>query len=137
MANPGYPQQKFEPPPAYPDANAPGQDFVGFHPPPPPHTTTTTTVITGQPLIARTVVTGYAVPATHFPCRLECPHCHADVSTNVQYETGNMAHVAALVLCLFGCWLGCCLIPYCVDGCKDTVHTCPSCGRHLGVVKRL
>ncbi|VDP75949.1 unnamed protein product [Echinostoma caproni] len=33
--------------------------------------------------------------------------------------------------------LFCCLIPFCVDGCKDAVHTCPQCHATLGAYKRL
>jgi len=39
------------------------------------------------------------------------------------------------VLC-FRCWL-CSCIPFCVDDCKDIVHTCPSCGFVLGRHRRL
>jgi hypothetical protein len=39
------------------------------------------------------------------------------------------------VMALVGCWLGCCLIPFCVDDCKDTTHTCVNCQRVIGQKK--
>jgi len=134
---PGYPtDQKYEAPPPY------FEQGQGAMPQPPPagfvnpghihHTTAT--VITTEP--THVLVTGYAIPRAHESVRIDCPYCRADVTTSVNYDTGMMAHLFALILCVIGCW-PCCLIPYCVDGCKDTTHQCPACGRHLGVVKRL
>ena len=34
-------------------------------------------------------------------------------------------------------FLGCCLIPFCIDSCKDAVHTCPCCGQVVGRYQRL
>ena len=35
------------------------------------------------------------------------------------------------------CWLGCCLIPFCLDGCKDVIHSCPNCHARLGSYRRM
>ena len=35
------------------------------------------------------------------------------------------------------CWLGCCLIPFCIDSCKDVIHTCPNCRAPIGKFNRL
>ena len=41
---------------------------------------------------------------------------------------------------LFGCSFSfwCCApIPFCVDACKDVVHSCPACGKMMGVHRRM
>lgn len=38
---------------------------------------------------------------------------------------------------LYRLWLGCCLIPFCVDGCKDVVHSCPNCRHTIGKFNRM
>ncbi|KAL7641528.1 UNVERIFIED_CONTAM: hypothetical protein RMT77_007399 [Armadillidium vulgare] len=63
---------------------------------------------------------------------LICPHCHYEVTTNIKKEPSNLAYVSCLLLCLFGCFCGCCLIPLFMDSCKATEHTCPHCNRLLG-----
>ncbi|KAJ8319484.1 hypothetical protein KUTeg_004575 [Tegillarca granosa] len=114
-AHPGYPQQGYGQPPqtGYP------------HQPPPPAPGSTTYVVSQ----AVTVVS----PGVQFrdvPVRTVCPACKAEVITSVHFETGTLTWVVCLVLLFFGLWLSCCLIPFCIDGCKDAAHSCPNC-RHL------
>ena len=33
-------------------------------------------------------------------------------------------------------FLGCCLLPFCIDGLKDVEHMCPNCGKVCGVCRR-
>ena len=66
-----------------------------------------------------------------------CPSCHSTITTTTVYETGTLCWVICLIMLLFGLWLGCCLIPFCVDGCKDVVHKCPNCNALIGRYKRL
>jgi len=66
------------------------------------------------------------------PSRIKCPHCSEDVYTRVHKEPGAGTHVAAGVICLLGCWAGCCLIPYCVPDCQDSRHVCPKCNSTIG-----
>lgn len=80
-----------------------------------------------------------------------CPQCRASIQTTVKYEPSTKTHLFAGLLCLMGCWGGCCLIPYCVDSCQAAEHSCksflslfrwrflswmqfsgPSCGVYLG-----
>ena len=53
-----------------------------------------------------------------FPRRIVCQFCGYEVITGVDQTVGLGTHVIALGLCFVGCW-PCCLIPYCVDDCKD------------------
>lgn len=34
-------------------------------------------------------------------------------------------------------WLGCQLLPFCVESCKDVRHTCPNCRHYIGTFDRL
>ena len=75
-AQPGYgqPQQQF------------GQQQQQAH----------TTVVVGQP---QTVLVQQFREA---PVNTQCPHCHAQVITATQYETGTFAWIICLVLCIVG-----------------------------------
>nr|AEW43450.1 lipopolysaccharide-induced TNF-alpha factor [Solen grandis] len=109
--NPAYPQQ----PAQY---NTPGQSGQ-------------TTVVLQQPT--------YPV-IQHFresPIRIKCQFCQADVVTSTYMETGTLTWVACFIIAIVGCWLGCCLIPFCMDGCKDVVHQCPNCRQQVGRYNRM
>ncbi|XP_053392415.1 cell death-inducing p53-target protein 1 homolog isoform X3 [Mercenaria mercenaria] len=126
---PGYPQGGYPPGPgpqqggypagpgqyqgAYPSGPYPNQ---GQYPSPGP----TQTVIVTQPTVA-------AFQYRETPVHTQCPHCQAEVVTATSYETGTLAWVACILLCVFGCDAGCCLIPFCCDACQDVIHTCPNC----------
>ncbi|XP_064595383.1 LITAF domain-containing protein-like [Liolophura sinensis] len=118
---PGYPPNGPPPPPAY--AQPPpgyGQPIQG-----------STTVVLTPPVIA--VAQGYR----ESPVRTKCPHCNADVVTATSYTTGTFTWIICLILCFVGCDLGCCLIPFCVNSCKDCVHKCPNCHQQLGIYRRM
>jgi len=66
-----------------------------------------------------------------------CPHCQQSITTNCSYKNGMATWLSCGGLCLFGCWFGCCLIPFCVDGLKDVTHHCPNCQRIIGTKARL
>ncbi|XP_064634077.1 lipopolysaccharide-induced tumor necrosis factor-alpha factor homolog isoform X2 [Lineus longissimus] len=71
------------------------------------------------------------------PMTTTCPMCNAFVTTTVEYNAGALPWIIAGLLCLFGCWLGCCLIPFCVTDLHDCTHTCPNCNRVLGRYNRM
>ncbi|RXM32442.1 Lipopolysaccharide-induced tumor necrosis factor-alpha factor-like [Acipenser ruthenus] len=73
---------------------------------------------------------------TDRPVQLLCPGCQQSILTNMESTSGTMTYLACGALFLFGCVFGCCLIPFCVDGLKDSIHTCPNCKNVLGVHKR-
>ncbi|XP_005110474.1 cell death-inducing p53-target protein 1 homolog [Aplysia californica] len=126
---PGYPPQPqagFGPPPQTGYAPPPQ---TGYAPPPQPgyapQSQTHTTVVVAQPL-------GGALPGANIrymqsPALIVCQHCQATVTTSMHYEVGLLTWIIVGVLCLFGCWLGCCLIPLCIDATKDVEHRCPNC----------
>jgi len=120
-----------DPPPAYGD----GGDAGGHAPlypnphqpmpgPPPPAVVTTTVVVTPAQL-----------PAS--PVTMQCPNCHAHITTEVTPTNGLLVWLCVIGLLLIGCWLGCCLIPLCVDDLKDVEHRCPQCRAYIGIKKRL
>ncbi|CAH1794566.1 unnamed protein product [Owenia fusiformis] len=68
----------------------------------------------------------------NIPTQTICQHCNNSVVTQVEYQSGTCTYIACIGLCLIGCGAGCCLIPFCMDGCKDVLHTCPQCHQIIG-----
>jgi lipopolysaccharide-induced tumor necrosis factor-alpha factor len=87
------------------------------------------------------------------PIQCICPHCHQTIVTRVEKTTGLVSWLICGGILFLGGWLGCCLIPFCIDGLKvsesrfnrnttffflkDTEHYCPSCAVLLATRRRL
>merc|ERR1712083_93550 len=68
------------------------------------------------------------------PINMQCPNCHAQVTTATVEDIGVIAWISAGVMCALGFW--CCMcIPLCMDSLKDVTHKCPSCHAILGRYK--
>ena len=130
---PPPPQGYAQPQQQVPQQGYPQQAQPGYGQPQPQYgqQQASTTVVVGQP---QTVLVQQFREA---PVNTQCPHCHAQVITATQYETGTFAWIICLVLCIVGCDLGCCFIPFCVDGCKDVNHSCPNCRQTISRWNRM
>ncbi|KAK2174106.1 hypothetical protein NP493_829g01087 [Ridgeia piscesae] len=71
------------------------------------------------------------------PVQTVCPYCRRQIATVVTFETGTFTWVVALVTFLIGCTLGCCCMPFCLNSCKDAIHTCPICNQQIFKWRRL
>ncbi|XP_005007555.2 lipopolysaccharide-induced tumor necrosis factor-alpha factor [Cavia porcellus] len=71
------------------------------------------------------------------PVQMCCPSCNKMVVTKLSYNAGALTWLSCGSLCLLGCVLGCCFIPFCVDALQDVDHYCPNCKALLGTYKRL
>ncbi|XP_071100087.1 lipopolysaccharide-induced tumor necrosis factor-alpha factor homolog [Haliotis cracherodii] len=129
-AQPGYgaPQPGYgAPQPGY------GAPPPAYGAPPPGYAQTNTTVVMAQP----STVLLHPARLGEAPVQLQCPRCNAQVVSSTYYETGSLTWLAAGIICIVGCWAGCCLIPFCVDGTKDVIHQCPNCKSQIGAYRRL
>ncbi|CAF0906713.1 unnamed protein product [Brachionus calyciflorus] len=142
----GYPKQGAysDLPPAYTDDGfAGGSSQVGFKTEGqlPEPTAPTQVFIQAQsqiPVAQPSVVyVGVPIRLGDHPTQTVCPNCRANVSTNIKYETGLITWLIAGALCFFGLGCGCCLIPFCVDSCKDVEHFCPNCRYMIGRNRKL
>ena len=61
-----------------------------------------------------------------------CPFCQEMQTTDIDKQNGGCTWISCIGMALCGCVLGCCLIPFCVDGFKDTEHKCSQCKRIIG-----
>ncbi|XP_011504994.1 PREDICTED: uncharacterized protein LOC105367861 [Ceratosolen solmsi marchali] len=62
------------------------------------------------------------------PAMVTCPNCLRGVETIVERRNTSTTHLSALLLlpvCL-------CALPYYSKLLRDAIHSCPSCGIHLG-----
>ncbi|XP_075140923.1 lipopolysaccharide-induced tumor necrosis factor-alpha factor homolog [Leptodactylus fuscus] len=71
------------------------------------------------------------------PASCTCPVCRQQIVSRIEYKNGLLVWALFGTLLFLGCWLGCCLIPFCMDSCKDVDHYCPSCNHHLSKYKKL
>ncbi|UJR22428.1 hypothetical protein I4U23_025488 [Adineta vaga] len=80
------------------------------------------------------------VPLTAFaknPVQCSCPNCHSLIITRVEQSSGLLAWLLCLFLVIFGCWLGCCLIPFCISDLQNIQHYCPNCNAFIGEYRPL
>jgi lipopolysaccharide-induced tumor necrosis factor-alpha factor len=93
--------------------------------------------------VNQTVTTAYGVqviPVVAFartPVQCTCPNCRSMVITRVEYSNGLLTWLLCLFLVIFGCWLGCCLIPFCVTDLQNVQHHCPNCNAFIGEYRPL
>ncbi|CAG2165519.1 unnamed protein product [Oppiella nova] len=87
--------------------------------------------------VQQVIVTGVPPAFGPQPMHVTCSHCGQQVMTETDEASGLLTWLLVGGLCVFGCWLGCCLIPFCVADCKDIEHRCPSCKAFLGVYRRI
>ncbi|THD25224.1 hypothetical protein D915_003981 [Fasciola hepatica] len=71
------------------------------------------------------------------PVFINCPVCRSPIVTQVRHQSGILTHLMCGLLCLFGCFPGCCLLPYLIPALKDIEHSCPVCGITIARITRL
>lgn len=153
MSKPGSapPQFTYVPPPSAPPSY---QEAMGGVKPVGPYTPVVAPATTANTTIVTTVV-----PISRTSTHMICPSCHAEIETTTRTEPGMIAYLSGFLIALFGwvlpgflhpqrrrvnvvlssspsCWLGCCLIPCCIDDCMDVHHSCPNCRAYLGRYRR-
>lgn len=69
------------------------------------------------------------------PTTALCSKCQTNVQTQTRLEDGCGTWLICGGICLAGFWCGCCLIPFCMDDCKDVIHSCSRCGTYVGARK--
>lgn len=71
------------------------------------------------------------------PVQCTCPRCRSIIVTRTEESVGVLAWLICFILVLVGCWLGCCLIPFCISDIQNIQHYCPNCNALLGEYRPL
>ncbi|KAI7885150.1 hypothetical protein K492DRAFT_172486 [Lichtheimia hyalospora FSU 10163] len=138
---PSGPAAEIPPPPPYTSYAAPSPQIQPPHqyqyaPPSPPLQPTTL-----QPVAAYGAVPGPTInnliSLRDEPGYVQCPHCGHHVETVTEHQNGSASVFSAVVLFLFGCHSGGCLIPFCLPMCQDVTHACPACQMPIATFSRL
>lgn len=95
-------------------------------------------------------------PLQENPQRVVCPYCGEHIVTSTKPVVGKyvpeapwsgfahddryacrMTWLSSAGLCIFGCFCGCCLIPFFSKTMRDVEHSCPRCSNRLGIFRRM
>ena len=66
------------------------------------------------------------------PTNIYCPMCEKRGVTETHKKASVAQYISCLAIFSIGCAVGCCLLPFCIESCKDTVHYCANCKVPLG-----
>ncbi|TGZ46274.1 hypothetical protein CRM22_011114 [Opisthorchis felineus] len=77
------------------------------------------------------------VKLTRESVAFRCDTCQQSSMTITTYHVGTGTWLMAVLIFLLGGVLGCFLIPFYTNCCKDVKHTCPVCDTEVGVVKAI
>ncbi|KFO24835.1 LITAF domain-containing protein [Fukomys damarensis] len=72
-----------------------------------------------------------STPCSSGPMQTLCPYCGNYVVTVISPVPGMLTWLLCTLLFFFGCFLGCCLLPFCVQSVMDVQHSCPVCHHTL------
>lgn len=137
------PGQGYPPPPAgfapvimnpqpYPVGNAyPPQGYDMHTGQPPAYPAMGAPVVIEAPIVAAVQVQPRIVFGPN-PQVCVCPHCRKEQKTKTSRYPSVMCWVVFFLLIIFGCWLGCCLIPFCIPAFYAATHRCSHCGKVIG-----
>ncbi|XP_064448593.1 lITAF domain-containing protein isoform X12 [Mirounga angustirostris] len=106
--------------------------------PPPPGTPVLPPMyIQGPPGAQPAVFTSLPRMGSATPIRSICRYCGNYIITVTSPVPGVLTWLLCTSLFVFGCVLGCCFLPFCVDSLMDVKHTCPVCRQELFRYHRL
>ncbi|XP_045689695.1 lITAF domain-containing protein [Phyllostomus hastatus] len=90
------------------------------------------------PLLApQAMLSGVPRMASVMPMQYPCPYCGNYILTVTTPAPGVLTWMLCTGLFVFGCFLGCCLLPFCMESFMDVKHTCPVCRHVLFRYRRL
>ena len=86
------------------------------------------------PAQTATVAPAGALPIFgRIPQHHTCQFCANHGVTRVAFKSGFGSWLLCGGAVCVGCWMGCCLIPFCVEAAKDAAHHCPACNQVVGI----
>ncbi|EAS01697.2 LITAF-like zinc ribbon domain protein (macronuclear) [Tetrahymena thermophila SB210] len=91
---------------------------------PPPANSQPVSATTLQPLVSNSNLNLCPYPSQTF-----CTNCQQNITTVITNQSGTGTYQCCFLLLFF---TGCFCIPFCIDNCKDKIHSCPKCESQLG-----